>query len=67
VGGDGAARVDHDEQLARQLGITGVPMFVVGLEGGAQPVGVRGAQPPEVMRRLLEIAREPPAGVPQPA
>lgn len=67
LAGDGAARVDHDEQLARQLGITGVPMFVAGLESGTQPVGVSGAQPPEVMRRLLEIAREKAAGVAQPA
>lgn len=58
LAGEGAQRVESDEQLARQLGITGVPMFVVGLESGGQPVGVSGAQPVEVMRRLLEIARE---------
>jgi predicted DsbA family dithiol-disulfide isomerase len=58
LAGEGAERVESDEQMARQLGITGVPMFVVGLESGGQPVGVSGAQPVEVMRRLLEIARE---------
>jgi predicted DsbA family dithiol-disulfide isomerase len=58
LAGEGLPRVESDELLARQLGITGVPMFVVGLEGGGQPVGVSGAQPVEVMRRLVEIARE---------
>lgn len=65
LAGEAAERVEADELLARQLGITGVPMFVVGLDvGGAQPVGVSGAQPPEVMRRLLEIARERAAAAP---
>jgi predicted DsbA family dithiol-disulfide isomerase len=58
LAGEGTERVEADQLLARQLGITGVPMFVVGLESGGQPVGVSGAQPVEVMRRLLEIARE---------
>ena len=58
LAGEGTERVESDELSARQLGITGVPMFVVGLESGGQPVGVSGAQPVEVMRRLLEIARE---------
>jgi predicted DsbA family dithiol-disulfide isomerase len=42
------AEVREDEQTARRLGITGVPMFVVDRELGAS-----GAQPPEVMLSLL--------------
>ncbi|MFN8621530.1 MAG: DsbA family oxidoreductase [Chloroflexota bacterium] len=57
LAGEAAERVRDDERLAAQLGITGVPMFVAGLDAG-RPVGVSGAQPPEVMRRLLEVARE---------
>jgi predicted DsbA family dithiol-disulfide isomerase len=57
LAGEAAERVVADEQLAAQLGITGVPMFVAGLESG-RPIGVSGAQPPDVMRRLLEVSRE---------
>jgi len=58
LAGEATDRVERDEQLARELGVTGVPMFVVGLEGGGQPVGVSGAQPPEVLRQLIGVARE---------
>ncbi len=58
LAGEAEDRVARDERLARELGITGVPMFVMGLEGGSQPVGVSGAQPPDALRRLIEVARE---------
>jgi predicted DsbA family dithiol-disulfide isomerase len=58
LAGEGLARVEADEQLARQLGVTGVPMFVIGLGDGTQPVGVSGAQPPEVLRQLLQVGRD---------
>ncbi len=44
-----AAEVRADEQLARSLGIRGVPFFV--FDGRA---AVSGAQPPEVMQRVLD-------------
>jgi predicted DsbA family dithiol-disulfide isomerase len=44
-----AAEVRADEETARELGITGVPMFVVDRRFGAS-----GAQPPE---QLLELLR----------
>jgi predicted DsbA family dithiol-disulfide isomerase len=44
-----AAEVRADEEIARELGITGVPMFVVDRRFGAS-----GAQPPE---QLLELLR----------
>ncbi len=46
-----ADEVRADEELARRLGISGVPFFVI---GGA--VGVSGAQPPEIFLRALEQA-----------
>jgi predicted DsbA family dithiol-disulfide isomerase len=46
-----AREVREDEDLARKLGISGVPFFVL---GGA--IGVSGAQPEEVMLRALEQA-----------
>jgi len=58
LAGEAIERVERDERLARELGVTGVPMFVVGLESGDQPVGVSGAQPPDVLRRLIDTARE---------
>lgn len=48
--GDGfAAEVRADEERARDLGITGVPFFLI---GGAY--GVDGAHPPEVLLAALE-------------
>lgn len=46
-----AAEVRADERLARELGITGVPFFVL-----AGKLGVSGAQPPEVMAAALAQA-----------
>lgn len=43
------AEVRRDEQLAGQLGISGVPTFVVNRQ-----IGLSGAQPPEVLLELLE-------------
>lgn len=43
--------VRDDERRAAELGVTGVPFFVVG-----ERHGVPGAQPPEVMRQVLERA-----------
>ena len=47
-----ATDVRADEQLAQQLGITGVPFFVVD-----QKFGVSGAQSADVLRQVLERAR----------
>lgn len=44
-----AAEVREDEELARDLGISGVPFFVIGSR-----IGVSGAQPAEVLRGALE-------------
>ena len=46
-----AEEVREDEVTARQLGISGVPMFVVD-----RAVGMSGAQPPEQLLALLEHA-----------
>jgi len=46
-----AAEVRTDEALARELGITGVPFFVL-----ASRVGVSGAQPADVLRGALDRA-----------
>lgn len=46
-----AAEVRQDEALARELGITGVPFFVL-----AGRLGVSGAQPAEVLRGALDRA-----------
>lgn len=48
-----AKDVREDEQLARELGINGVPFFVM-----AGKLGVSGAQPVEVLVGALEKARE---------
>ena len=48
-----ADAVRTDEADARALGITGVPCFTVD-----RSVGVSGAQPPDVLRRLLEQGRQ---------
>jgi predicted DsbA family dithiol-disulfide isomerase len=54
LAGDGfAAEVRDDERTGAALGITGVPFFVVDRAFGAS-----GAQPPEVLRALLERAWE---------
>jgi len=45
-----AAEVRADERRAAELGITSVPFFVLG------GFGVAGAQPPEVLLRVLEKA-----------
>jgi predicted DsbA family dithiol-disulfide isomerase len=49
------AAVDADWKLSRQYGITGVPTFVIGNRG------VVGAQPYEVLERLVEESRKPDA------
>jgi predicted DsbA family dithiol-disulfide isomerase len=46
-----AAEVREEEEVARRLGIHGVPFFVL---GGA--IGVSGAQPPELLLRALDEA-----------
>jgi predicted DsbA family dithiol-disulfide isomerase len=49
AGDDYADAVREDERLAREIGITAVPTFVVD-----RRVAVAGAQPPEVLRELLQ-------------
>jgi predicted DsbA family dithiol-disulfide isomerase len=51
AGAANAAAVRADEELARRLGITGVPFFVLG-----RRYGVSGAQPPELLLQALERA-----------
>jgi predicted DsbA family dithiol-disulfide isomerase len=46
-----AQDVDADERMARSLGVTGVPFFVLG-----RRYAVSGAQPPEVLAHALERA-----------
>ncbi|MBP8809654.1 MAG: DsbA family oxidoreductase [Kofleriaceae bacterium] len=46
--GDGADQVRADQRLARELGITGVPFFVIGGR-----IGVSGAQPADVLVQAL--------------
>lgn len=43
--------VDADEEMARSLGVTGVPLFVID-----RRYGVSGAQPAETIRQVLERA-----------
>jgi predicted DsbA family dithiol-disulfide isomerase len=43
--------VDVDEQMARSLGVTGVPFFVFG-----RRYAVSGAQPPEILAQALDDA-----------
>ena len=53
-----AAEVRADEARARELGISGVPFFVIGGR-----LGVSGAQPPDVLLGALERGwAEMPAG-----
>src|SRR5262249_21495382 len=47
------AAVDADWALSRQYGVTGVPTFVVGRPG------VVGAQPYEMLERLVRTATQP--------
>jgi predicted DsbA family dithiol-disulfide isomerase len=61
AGEDFAADVRDDELTAQQLGITGVPMFVVD-----RAFGMSGAQPAEQLLALLEHAWEAGDGVDQP-
>jgi predicted DsbA family dithiol-disulfide isomerase len=52
-----AAEVRQDLDAARQIGISGVPFFVV--DGR---LGISGAQPPETLKDLLDqgwLTREP--------
>lgn len=44
-----AAETRGDEQIATELGISGVPFYVIGAR-----LGLSGAQPPEVMLQALE-------------
>ena len=46
-----AAEVRQDEAIARELGINGVPFFVI-----AQRIGASGAQPPDVLLGALDRA-----------
>ena len=50
------AAVDADWALSRQYGVTGVPTFVAGRHG------VVGAQPYEVLEKLVRRATQPPDG-----
>jgi predicted DsbA family dithiol-disulfide isomerase len=49
AGADYGPDVDTDEQMARSLGVSGVPFFVFG-----RRYAVSGAQPPEVLAQALE-------------
>jgi predicted DsbA family dithiol-disulfide isomerase len=46
-----ASEVRDDERTARELGVSGVPFFVIG-----KKYAVSGAQPVEVMKKALERA-----------
>src|SRR5713226_1146007 len=54
LGGEGAAAVREEEQRARMLGISGVPLYVIN-----EAVALSGAQPAEA---FLEALRTIPAG-----
>uniref|UniRef100_A0A6S8HLV7 DSBA-like thioredoxin domain-containing protein n=1 Tax=Amphora coffeiformis TaxID=265554 RepID=A0A6S8HLV7_9STRA len=57
----GAALVKQEIALGRRrYGISGVPFFVIGREGGtSQPYGMSGAQSPSTLLRVLEdVANE---------
>ncbi|PYI52568.1 DsbA family oxidoreductase [Paenibacillus flagellatus] len=53
--GEGEAEIEEDFEMAKRIGITGVPFFIIG-----RKFGLSGAQPPEaflnVFRRLEEQA-----------
>jgi predicted DsbA family dithiol-disulfide isomerase len=61
AGDEFADAVREDERTAQQLGITGVPMFVVD-----RAFGMSGAQPADQLLALLEHAWEAGGGVDQP-
>lgn len=61
AGEEFASEVRDDEAAAHQLGISGVPMFVVD-----RAYGMSGAQPAEQLLALLEHAWEAGSGVDQP-
>jgi predicted DsbA family dithiol-disulfide isomerase len=61
AGDEFASEVRDDEATARELGIAGVPMFVVD-----RALGMSGAQPAEQLLALLEHAWEAGNGVDQP-
>ena len=52
AGGDHADAVRRDERRARDIGVTGVPFFVLD-----ETFGISGAQPPETMLAALHQAR----------
>ena len=51
--GEGEDRVAAEEGLAAKMGITGVPFFLAG-----RAVALSGAHEPDVLRELLEAARQ---------
>jgi predicted DsbA family dithiol-disulfide isomerase len=51
AGEDYGQDVTADEQMARQLGVTGVPFFVIG-----RRYAISGAQPPELIAQVLDRA-----------
>lgn len=53
--GDGAASVEADVALGRELGVTGVPLFVAGR------IALSGAQPEAVFARFFKAADEQPS------
>ncbi len=57
AGDEGGAEVDASQQEAYQIGVTGVPFYV--LDGR---YALSGAQPVEVFLRALDLAREAPSG-----
>jgi len=50
--GEGADSVERDQQESRELGISAVPTFVADMR-----FAVQGAQPPEVLRGVIDQAR----------
>ena len=56
AGDDYTAEVETDLRTAAELGINGVPFFVID-----RAIGVSGAQPPEVFARALTLAADPAA------
>lgn len=51
--GEGEDQVEEDLELARRIGITGVPFFVANMR-----IAVSGAQPPEALSELITRAAE---------